>query len=222
MATYEYLFPSKVPAADPTTPQLLFRISKSLAPSRLITPRPNLASTSPLKFLHLISISEVPLQLRAEVSRWLASYGAKPKPAAVSLAAAATATSSFATKMLAAFSKPRPIPAPPSTASTPTPSTDPFDLLLSTLFLRTVSAELKVTPLSHFSAEMLRATKKALPKSTAYSLIWTSKDEFDASRDSGSSHEKGKGVEGDEDARRVFTGLLSDLETNGRVFIGFP
>lgn len=202
--------------------QLLFRISKTLAPSRLITLRPNLASTSPLKILHLTSIFEVPLQLRAEVSRWLSSYAVKPKPA-VSLAAAATATSSFATKMLAAFSKPRSTVASPPTASLPSPSTrDPLDLLLSTLFLRTVSAELRVSPSTHFSGEMLRATKKALPKSTTYSLIWTGKDEFDAGRDSGSSHEKGKGVEGDEDARKMFAGLLSDLETNGRVFIGFP
>lgn len=72
----------------------------------------------------------------------------------------------------------------------------------------------------------MRSTKKGLPSNTTYSLIWTGKDEFDAGRPletgGGAVENKGKGVDGDEEARRVFAGLMSDLETNGRVFIGFP
>ncbi|KAK4698280.1 hypothetical protein P7C70_g8001, partial [Phenoliferia sp. Uapishka_3] len=42
-------------------------------------------------------------------------------------------------------------------------------------------------------------------------------DEFEAGREGAVS--SGKGVDGDGDARKVFAGLMSDLDTNGRVFI---
>lgn len=76
---------------------------------------------------------------------------------------------------------------------------------------------MKVSPSSSFAAEMVRATKKALPSTTAYSLIWTGKDEFDATH----GDRTVKNQE-EEDARRVFAGLLGEFESNGRVFIGFP
>lgn len=91
---------------------------------------------------------------------------------------------------------------------------DPLSLVVATLFLRTVVGSMRVSPSSAFSAEMVRATKKALPAVTAYSMIWTGKDEFDASQGTRSEEE--------DDTRRVFAGLLSNLDQNGRVFIGFP
>lgn len=174
-----------------------------------------------------MKIEEVPLQLRAEVSLWLSRYAAA-KPRLTLAATAATVsekTTSFASKMLAAFSGSR-SSSPASTPPPPPPSSDlakldPFAFNTATLFLRTVSAELKVTPSSHFAAEMVRATKKGLPASTVFSLIWTGKDEFDAGREEGGKL-NGKGVDGDGEARRVFAGLMSDLDQNGRVYIGFP
>lgn len=201
--------------------QLLFRVTKTIAPSRPISLKPNLSAYSPLKILRLTSIAETPVQLRAEVSRWLTLTTAKPKPSPAAAAqAVVTASSSFASKMLAAFSSKSSTPAPPPPSATPTPpppTKDPFSLLAVTLFLRVVSGSMKVSPSSSFSAEMVRATKKALPSATAYSLIWTGKDEFDATH----GDRTVKNQE-EEDARRVFAGLLSDLDSNGRVFIGFP
>ncbi|KAM0748229.1 hypothetical protein T439DRAFT_328208 [Meredithblackwellia eburnea MCA 4105] len=215
---------------------LLCRITKTLAPTRPIKMNPSLASTSPLKILRLERVDEVPLQLRAEVSRWVSRYAPqKKKPALVeSLAQSAanqlpsslaSATTSFASKMLAAFgggsrsSSPATPPPRISEVHTPTPKEpedDPFQLIPATLFLRTVSGQLKVSPPTHFANEMVRATKKSLPARTNYSLIWTGKDEFEA----------GLAAEGLDDktgeARKVFAGLVSDLDTNGRVFIGFP
>ncbi|CEQ42128.1 SPOSA6832_03919 [Sporobolomyces salmonicolor] len=139
------------------------------------------------------------------------------KPKSIpSLAAAASTTTSFASKMLAAFSS-KSSSSTPSPAPTPPPSKkdkEPLDFTTVTLFLRAVAATLKVSPSSHFHTEMVRATKKALPSMTRYSLIWTGKDEFDASQ----------GNEDDEAevARRVFSGLLSSLDVQGRVSIGFP
>lgn len=205
---------------------LLFRITKTLAPSRPIPLKPQLASSSPLKILRLKSVEEAPFQLRSEVSHWMLRYAVKPKaPVAQLAASAATSTTNFASKMLAAFSSrsshsssstsasasPAPSPAPSK------PATNPFDHLTVTLFLRTVAATLSVSPSTHFSAEMVRATKKALPKTTVYSLIWTGKDEFDA------SHKSMVEDDGEEaEARRVFSGLLSsDLSRQGRVAVGF-
>lgn len=163
------------------------------------------------------------MQLRAEVSRWLTLTTAKPKPTVTATASSVVAaSSSFASKMLAAFSSSKPAAAtpPPAVSATPPPPTkDPFSLLAVTLFLRVVSGSLKVSPSSTFSAEMIRATKKALPSTTAYSLIWTGKDEFDATHDTSGST---AAAQEEQDARRVFAGLLSELDSPGRVFIGFP
>ncbi|GAA5870207.1 hypothetical protein JCM16303_001925 [Sporobolomyces ruberrimus] len=198
---------------------LLFRIHKTLAPARAIPPKPNLANYSPLKILKLTAIEEAPIQLKADVSRWMIKYATKPK-VVPSLAAAAASTTSFASKMLAAFSA-RTTSSSTSAIPTPPPiarkEEDPLSFLTVTLFLRTVAGTLKVSPSSHFSSEMVRATKKALPSVTKYSLIWTGKDEFEAIRGAGET-----GNEGEEEARRVFSGLLSNLDTQGRVSIGFP
>ncbi|GAA6001650.1 hypothetical protein JCM10207_002248 [Rhodosporidiobolus poonsookiae] len=200
---------------------LLFRVNKTLAPSRPIPLKPALASQSPLKILRLKSVEEAPFQLKAQCSNWMLKYASKPKPAVTALASAAAAsTSSFASKMLAAFSsKPShsasaaPTPPPPP----PQPAKDPFAFLTVTLFLRAVAGTLTVSPSSSFNAEMLRATKKSLPRSTRYSLLWTGKDEFDASHRSMYESDSAEA-----DARRVFSGLRSaDLAQQGRVAIGF-
>ncbi|GAA5832862.1 hypothetical protein JCM11251_000508 [Rhodosporidiobolus azoricus] len=204
---------------------LLFRVTKSLAPSRPIALKPQLASISPLKILRLKSVEEAPFQLRAEVSNWMLRYAVKPKPTVAALASsAATTTSSFASKMLAAFSKSSSFSTPASSASptpapsSPTPATkDPLSHLTVTLFLRTVAGTLTVSPSSHFNAEMMRATKKALPSTTKYSLIWTTKHEFDASHRT--MYEKD---DSEAEARRVFSGLMTpDLSQQGRVAVGF-
>ncbi|GAA5919060.1 hypothetical protein JCM1841_003725 [Sporobolomyces salmonicolor] len=194
---------------------LLFCVQKTLAPSRPLALKSNLSSSSPLKILKLASVEEAPIQLKAEVSNWMLRSLSKPK-SIPSLAAAASTTTSFASKMLAAFSS-KSSSSTPSPAPTPPPSKkdkEPLDFTTVTLFLRAVAATLKVSPSSHFHTEMVRATKKALPSMTRYSLIWTGKDEFDASQ----------GNEDDEaeEARRVFGGLLSSLDVQGRVSIGFP
>ncbi|GAA6047852.1 hypothetical protein JCM3770_004674 [Rhodotorula araucariae] len=209
---------------------LLFRVDKTLAPSRPILLRHNLAQSSPLKLLRLHSVDEAPFQLRAQVSGWMLRSLAKPKAhlAAASLtSSAAASTTSFASKMLAAFSSrstashaPSPIPTPPPAAGIAKPARDPLAHVNATLFLRTVAASLAVSPSAHFAAEMLRATKKALPKQTRYALVWTGKAEFDASH--GGATGEGTDDEREADARRVFSGLLpADLATQGRVAIGF-
>lgn len=220
---------------------LLCRIGKTFALSRPLPLHQNLGTVSSLKLLTIESIAEVPLQLHAEVSRWLVHADANSPRSIPPLHASSTSPTASASepkpqvssrgprsKLLLAFSRTRTSPqehstpavvvsasAPPPYASplTPTDKSDPLSTLKSTLFLRVVSATLAVTPTPEFSREMVRATKKNLPKSTQFSLIWTGKDEYDASYNVGGSVAAGK---------LVFAGLLSNLDTNGKVFIGFP
>ena len=199
---------------------LLFVVDKTLAPPRAIAVRKELGTASPGRLLTIQSVEERPLQLRARVSRWTTMYSHKPKAAPALLNPAATV--SLASKMLSGlFSRPAtPAPQPgPSSSAAATAAIDPFALIPVSLFLRTVVGNLKVSPTTQFNNEMLRATKKSLPSTTTYSLIWTGKDEFDASQ--ASAAEVGK-ADGEVEARRVFAGLMSNLDTQGRVFIGFP
>ncbi|BGP21645.1 ubiquitin system component Cue [Rhodotorula toruloides] len=206
---------------------LLFRVQKTLAPARTLPLQHNLQATSPQKLLRMTGVEEAPFQLKAEVSNWMLRYTAKPKPTVASItSAAASSTTSFASKMLAAFSsrstpshQPSPVPTPPPQPSAATK--DPFDYVCVLLFLRTVAASLAVSPSPHFANEMLRATKKALPSITKYSLVWTGKDEYDASH--GGKTGVGTDDEDEASARKVFSGLLpADISSvQGRVAIGF-
>lgn len=209
----------------------IFTVTKTLAPGRPLPLRQNLQSTSSQKLLRVTEIEEAPFQLKAQVSRWLLQSLPRPKPSVAALtSAAAASTTSFASKMLAAFSgrasstskdvaKTAPVPI---TATTPQLPKDLLAEVTVTLFLRTVAASLKVSPSSHFANEMLRATKKALPSMTRYSLVWTGKDEYEASHGSTLTGPTGDSDESDA-ARKVFSGLLpTDLGTvQGRVAIGF-
>lgn len=185
---------------------LLCKVSKTLAPSRSISLRTSLPQTSPLKILKITEVDETPLQIRAVMSRWMTFYSkTKPSPSVLATASA----SNFAGRMLSAFSS-KPSLAPTPSNTPPALDLDPFTILSANSFLRIVSGHLKVTPTTAFQNDIVRWTKKPLPKSTIFSLIWTGKEEFDA------------GADGDSEVRRIFTGLMSDLTTNGRVFIGFP
>ncbi|KAK4050523.1 hypothetical protein OIO90_005106 [Microbotryomycetes sp. JL221] len=199
---------------------LLFRVMRTSGPPRTLAMRPELSPTSPLSILKLIAVNETPVQLKADMTRWLAQTAAKPKPKPIEMASSAvSASQSFASRMLSAFSSKSSTPPPTKQLAPAEPSfkLDPLSFVKISLFLRTVSGTFKVSPSSQFNTEMVRATKKGLPTTTTYSLLWTSKDEFDASNDgqaASSSEEK--------DAKTVFASLLSDLDTQGRVFIGFP
>lgn len=186
---------------------VLCRLSKTLAPPRALSLDAGLPHTSPLKYLKIASTEETSVQIRAQVCNWIR---VEPKPKLTTLLADVAASSSFASKMLAAFAKPvAPVVASPTPSVAPTARLDPLGTTERKLLLRIVSASVKVSPTTHFSSEMLRATKKALPKNTTVALIFTSKAESDASIEGGAL--------GDD----IFGGLRSDLEANGKIFIGF-
>ncbi|EPB82838.1 hypothetical protein HMPREF1544_10405 [Mucor circinelloides 1006PhL] len=73
------------------------------------------------------------------------------------------------------------------------------------IFLRVVAGALKVSVSRDFEKEMERATKKKPPSTTKFQLVYTGKEELDAS----------------ENGNQIFKDLIP-FPHQGRVFIGFP
>lgn len=186
------------------------RLSKTVAPPKSLSLSvAGLPAVSPRKHLRIDSLEDTPVQIRAEVA---AIIGFRKKSVLPTISTPAAASTSFAARMLSGFlSSKSSTPPPPALTPTPPPILDdPLALRTTTLFLRTIQATLKVTPTPHLASELLRATKKPLPQATRVSIIFTSKDEADASE-----------PDAEEGVRRIFAGLRSDGRKNGRIFIGF-
>ncbi|KAI8974636.1 hypothetical protein BDB01DRAFT_805850 [Pilobolus umbonatus] len=75
----------------------------------------------------------------------------------------------------------------------------------ASIFLRVVTGTLQVNVSREFEKEMERATKKKPPKTTKFQLVYTGKEELDAS----------------ENRNQIFKELIP-FPHQGRVFIGFP
>ncbi|GAN09771.1 HATPase_c domain protein [Mucor ambiguus] len=75
----------------------------------------------------------------------------------------------------------------------------------ASIFLRVVAGALKVSVSRDFEKEMERATKKKPPSATKFQLVYTGKEELDAS----------------ENGNQIFKDLIP-FPHQGRVFIGFP
>lgn len=73
------------------------------------------------------------------------------------------------------------------------------------IFLRVVTCKLQVSVSRDYEKEMERATKKKPPKETKFQLVYTGKEELDAS----------------ENKNQIFKNLIP-FPNQGRVFIGFP
>jgi hypothetical protein len=73
------------------------------------------------------------------------------------------------------------------------------------IFLRVVTGSLQVSVSRDYEKEMERATKKKPPKTTKFQLVYTGKEELDAS----------------ENRNQIFKDLIP-FPHQGRVFIGFP
>lgn len=216
---------------------LLCQLDKKLSPPKALRIGPHMGTSSPKRMMTIKTVNQTGLQIDVKVLKWTLRAGNKKSTKSklalgAAAAAKATSASSFAAKMLSAFSTSS-RSGSPAPASTPTEVPEDAvsateDLLTPTtasLFLRVVTGNVDVSVSRSFSTELERATKKPPPRQTQYSLIWTSKDEWDASRGLGprdsSAASSAKVLSGDDDARSVFDGLLSDLNAQGRVFIGF-
>ena len=119
--------------------------------------------------------------------------------------------------------KPPPVPVRPAPAVEEKPAkTSPFDLVDASVHLSIATAHVAVSVDRTFQHELERSTKKPPPKRTQLSLIFTSKDEYDASfqndLDAGAPQDGDRQLTG---AKQIFQGLMPRLSELGNVFIGF-
>ncbi|KAG8840644.1 hypothetical protein FRB91_005846, partial [Serendipita sp. 411] len=94
---------------------------------------------------------------------------------------------------------------------------DQRKIVEGSVLLSVFTAEAKVKLDEKMEVELERATKKRAPPTVKVGLIYTGKDEYDASE-----KEEIEGNEGSKDVGSVFLGLRADLEGNNssRVYIG--
>ncbi|ETS61627.1 hypothetical protein PaG_04119 [Moesziomyces aphidis] len=97
----------------------------------------------------------------------------------------------------------------------------------ASIHLRIATANVAVSADKAFQKEIERSTKKPPPKVTAFHLIFTGKEEYDASfpqdaEDADNSLSASSSAAAlDKGARQIFSGLMPRLEDQGHAFIGF-
>ena len=210
--------------------KLLCRLEKHVGPPQPITPSRHLNGYSPSKLLRTESLHATSLQVDVEVARLVlleaAAAAEAERPSARSALASAFRAGAGLTSMLAsAFGGARGASATPSVADASLYA--PAQLLEtvhSSLHLRVVTANVRVYSDAGFSREIERSTKKALPKTTPFHMVYMGKDDYDATvGDAAQDNADGATPTAvlDRHARRLFHGLMPRLDDQGRVFIGF-
>lgn len=186
----------------------LCRLSKLPAPAKSLTIPSYSNVKSPQKMMTITEISSTPVQMTCKIMRVaLASLEAPAKKPSQSI------KQSFATKFLSfATSQRQPDPTPTKPSE---PPASPTEIQTAALFLSIVTASAKITATSSFIAEIERATKKPPPMETRLQVLFTSKDEADASIAGGSTSI-------DVSPKAIFAALASDAGTQGKIYIGFP
>ncbi len=97
----------------------------------------------------------------------------------------------------------------------------------ASIHLRIATANVSVSADKAFEREIERSTKKPPPKVTAFHLIFTGKEEYDASfpdddqDGDGSMSITSSAAALDKGVRQIFSGLMPRLEDQGHAFIGF-
>ncbi|KAN0125288.1 Protein of unknown function (DUF3684) domain containing protein [Lactarius tabidus] len=192
----------------------LVRLSKDSGLPREVPMLKGLKNISPDGMMTVRSVQTIPLHIEAEVARWVYTVGSE-KPRTDTLKVVSPQASGFFSSLFAGFG------GSPSPRRSPTPAPvipkEPINLLdapLSSVVLTIFGANVDVRLDKKMTAELLRSTKKNPPSRIRYELIYTGKDEYDASV---KAEERTAYTTGS-----VFQGLRADLEGTGsaRVFIG--
>ncbi|KAG6891738.1 hypothetical protein C0992_006158 [Termitomyces sp. T32_za158] len=153
-----------------------------------------------------------PLHIQAEVLQWVYSSGTDRKRPMSTSKPKATASSFFSSFLAAVAGN-----STPQLQSTPLPlvkDLDPQTLTETNVALSVFSAAVDVHLNKKIAAELYRSTKKNPPNKLKYELIYTAKDEYDASKREEEQQPAAIGS--------IFQGLRADLEGSGatRIFIG--
>ncbi|KAJ7874669.1 hypothetical protein B0H14DRAFT_2717085 [Mycena olivaceomarginata] len=190
----------------------LVRLRKdSGVPKPLGIPK-GLQNRSRLGTMTVTGINSTSLRIQADTMRWVYSSGTeKPKPLALKPEKAPTSTF-FSLKSWLGTNTPQRIttPLPPE----PEEVVDPLTVNETSVSLSIFSAEVDVRLDKKVAAELHRSTKKNPPNKVKYELIYTAKDEYDASKKEDEQQPFATGS--------IFQGLRADIDGTGaaRVFIG--
>ncbi|KAL0956086.1 hypothetical protein HGRIS_002254 [Hohenbuehelia grisea] len=162
-------------------------------------------------------INIIPLHVKADVMRWVYTSGSEKPQRLAALLQPIQKSTGFFSSIFSALSTPAtpqrtPTPLPP----VPAPSEDETNLKTdeTNLSLSIFSATVAVKVDKKRAAELLRATKKNPPSTLKYQLIYTGKDDYDASKKQDEEQAFSTGS--------IFQGLRADLEGHNstRIFIG--
>ncbi|RPD65851.1 hypothetical protein L226DRAFT_529987 [Lentinus tigrinus ALCF2SS1-7] len=195
----------------------LSRLTKAPGvPKALSLPR-GLKASSPLSTMQVTGIQATPLSIKAEVMQWVYMAGTEkpqlkkepPKPAAGGGGFFSSLFSSLTGSAGAPSRTHTPAPAP-----SPVPQVDPKTIIASNVVLSIFAADVSVKLDKKMIAELNRSTKKNPPTRMKYELIYTGKNEYDASKSEDEKQGRSTGS--------VFQGLRADIEGTGqaKVFIG--
>ncbi|KAF8688692.1 hypothetical protein RHS03_09437, partial [Rhizoctonia solani] len=185
----------------------LVQVEKEVgSPRKLVIPR-GLKLTSPGGMMNATGMTSTFL-------RWVYNTGTDKKPIPSDKAAKPAPATSFFSSLFSSFSSAPTLTPAPTPAPLPEPEKDPLEALESTVQLSIFAAEISVRLDNRMNTELERATKKKPPSTSTYQLIYTGKDEYDASKKEDEKEFK--------DTGSVFQGLRADLDGTGHahVFIG--
>ncbi|KAN0064579.1 hypothetical protein ACQY0O_002207 [Thecaphora frezii] len=224
--------------------QLLCKLNKKLSPPRPMSMPSHLNATSPARIMKVRELQSTSVQIDVQAMQLVVALAEKPKPKQSLTAALSKSAGGGLTSMLqSAFGfssssrdkerereKERQA-AQAREAARQKESSDAAHMLTSvsaSIHLRIATAHINVSADSAFEREIERSTKKPPPKTTAFHIIFTGKEEYDASfpdaedggDEAGGSASSNKSSL-DSGVRQIFQGLMPRLEEQGHAFIGF-
>lgn len=182
----------------------LCRIEKRPAPARALTVPQHTSLTTPGRMMQITTLEEAPLQLTCSAKR----IALTSTTATATRSIAQTVKQSFATKFLSFATSNSKASEPMHTFDTTSADKDPLEELSASLFLRIVTSQAKLTASPSIVAEIERSTKKPPPPSCRLRVLYSSKEEADASQAQDGT---------DKSVQSLFSQLTSDLRTQGKV-----
>ncbi|KAH9485292.1 hypothetical protein JR316_0002200 [Psilocybe cubensis] len=176
-----------------------------------------LKSQSPSGIMTVDDIQSTPLFIQAQVMKWIytSGTGKKRQNPTKPIKAANTGSPGFFSSLFSTLSG---TSTPQRISTAPLPpvekSIDHLAISETSVSLSIYSASIQVHIDKKLSAELQRSTKKNPPTKMKFELIYTAKDEYDASLEEEAKHPEATGS--------IFQGLRADLDGQGaaRVFIG--
>ncbi|KAK7445396.1 hypothetical protein VKT23_014813 [Stygiomarasmius scandens] len=195
----------------------LVRLSKTSGlPKQLGMPQ-GIQTWSKMKIMNVTTLRSTPLDIKAEVMAVVYSSGTE-KPPLPSAAKPVKQPSSggFFSSLFSGFTG----ASTPQRSTTPAvpqpqnPPVDPLSTITTSVLLSIFTADVNVQLDKKIAAELHRSTKKNPPSKLKYELIYTGKDQYDASKKEDEQQSFTTGS--------IFQGLRADLEGTGsaRIFIG--